>query len=662
MPKAKFDKKRDSQNRALLQNAADQQTFIKNFNEKVYSFVGELHELKIPDFGASLYGGDSHSCVFHNSDTIVAATIADRITNKFERPDFNITDTLKSECNESWVKFEQELRDTSLATLSLESRGDLYRGRDIIRDILGPPKAFLSLVLRQQIDLGPGEQFLSKQGDVSLFTKLNDINSWTVTRDCAPMAALIIASNRGFRTILNEKFFKPSKYKKGYKKPVVTLDNFQGYPREVAYFAERVLSEFFYSKYGELHLLQHGARGTSVYKNAKARRFINIECLWNVIVQQMYGKAIRSRLKTSGNDLQHGQSLHKLLISSNDWSTCDWKNASDSSRTDRLRVLLHPMIFNGLDDARSHFVMITHQEDGQYFKAYHPIEKFSSMGNGFTFELLTLAILAMARIHDDKASVYGDDLICSSKVAHKVVKSVVSAGFTLNMKKTFIQTPLKESCGAFHLQSYGYITCYDVKWCSTIADCFVTINKFGRIIADNPKWNHRLKDKISMLYGNLLAMVNPCFMGPRNRILDLPPWVECENARTRQMRSSSCKRFHKERVLVGKISDMWHTDADWCVTLVPELPKFIKLEAVRNSDVKSTALIYTYLKDCRVSDMMLRNHSPVKQVKFVKVLISADGNSIRAATARSIIRDFVTNVIETDVNNENRGPKIHDVI
>ena len=499
MPKAKFDKRQPSQMVIPLRTKAEQKAFVKTFNNRISRFVGEMNELTIPDFGAGLYRSDDNNCVFYDANTIVASTVANRIKNNFERPDFANANVLKDKCNRDWVAYEQELRETNFGTLDGESRGDLYRGRDIIRDILGSPKGFISLCSRMEASFGPGEQFISNRGDVSFLTKLDDVSKWTVTPDCAPMAALVIASNRGFRKVLIENWFKPQKYKSGYRKSVVVLTDFKGYPKKIAYFAQRVLNDFFYSDYGKSHLLQHGARGSSVYKNVEKRRFINIECLWNVVIQQMIGKGIRHRLKESGNDLQFGQQLHKIRIQQSDVSTEDWKNASDSVRTDRLKVLLHPFIFKVMDAARSHYVMISHQDKGQHFKAYHPIEKFSSMGNGFTFELLTLVILAMARIHDAEATVYGDDLICSNTSADKVIKSCQAAGFTLNEKKSFTRKPLRESCGGFYLDNYGYITCYDIRWSSHIADTFITINKFGRIVSDNPNWCHPLKEDLHVM-------------------------------------------------------------------------------------------------------------------------------------------------------------------
>ena len=654
MPKAKFDKKHQPKVDVPLSTKADQAQFIKFINGRVARFTENMNELTIPDFGSGLYGGDSSYSVFHDANTIIASTIADRISNKFEKPDFANTDVLKDKCNDDWVTFEQGLKTTRFESLSGESRGDLYRARDIIGGILGKPKKFLYICSQMDVSLGPGEQFISNQGDVSLFSKLDDISKWTVTRDCAPMAALVIASNRSFRNILIQKWFKPMKYKSGYKKNVVVLKEFANYPKVIAYFAQRVLNEFFESDYGESHLLQHGARGASVYKNVEKRRFINIECLWNVIVQKLFGLAIRKCLsgKKSDehrNDMQFGQQKHYRRISMSNVSTIDWENASDSNRTDRLRVLLHPLIFKAMDASRSHFVMVTHRDKGQNFKAYHPVEKFSSMGNGFTFELLTLTILALARIHDPEASVYGDDLICDNSVVDKVISSCQAAGFKLNLKKSFIAKPLRESCGGFYLNGFGYITCYDITWSSNVSDAFITINKIGRIIAENVGWVHPLRNLLEELHCDLLSKVNPCFMGPRHYLRDLPLWVECDNARNRQMRSSSCKRFSKERVVADKLMDMWQYDSKCCITYVPVMPKFVKIKAVRDKDIKSLALIYAYLKDCTVTDMMLRNNSPITRLEFTKVIITENGSGIRAATAKMVIAN---EFLPADYNDE----------
>jgi len=87
---------------------------------------------------------------------------------------------------------------------------------------------------------------------------------------------------------------------------------------------------------------------------------------------------------------------------------------------------------------------------GTWFK----LEKFSSMGNGFTFELETLIFSALARslvaargLDPSVVRCYGDDLIVPAECYSDVVAGLKMFGFSPNMKKTFGEGPFRESCG-----------------------------------------------------------------------------------------------------------------------------------------------------------------------------------------------------------------------
>jgi len=89
-------------------------------------------------------------------------------------------------------------------------------------------------------------------------------------------------------------------------------------------------------------------------------------------------------------------------------------------------------------------------------KWYH-LEKFSSMGNGFTFELETLIFsAAVSAVYEMKglvctfgvdASVYGDDIIVRTEAAADVIAALKYIGFTTNSDKTFLNGYFRESCG-----------------------------------------------------------------------------------------------------------------------------------------------------------------------------------------------------------------------
>jgi len=103
-----------------------------------------------------------------------------------------------------------------------------------------------------------------------------------------------------------------------------------------------------------------------------------------------------------------------------------------------------------LDDLRSTTTVF---EDGHGVL----LEKFSSMGNGYTFELETLLFAAISStalqmvggkgVLGDDLYVYGDDIIVPSEHSQSVIAALRFCGFTTNADKTFVAGPFRESCG-----------------------------------------------------------------------------------------------------------------------------------------------------------------------------------------------------------------------
>jgi hypothetical protein len=87
------------------------------------------------------------------------------------------------------------------------------------------------------------------------------------------------------------------------------------------------------------------------------------------------------------------------------------------------------------------------------------LEKFSSMGNGFTFELETLIFAALAAAVSDltlgeNLFVYGDDIIVPTHASSNVLAVLRTFGFTPNTKKTFTSGSFRESCGGDYFLGY----------------------------------------------------------------------------------------------------------------------------------------------------------------------------------------------------------------
>lgn len=186
-----------------------------------------------------------------------------------------------------------------------------------------------------------------------------------------------------------------------------------------------------------------------VPKNAKTHRVIAKEPHVNSYLQRGFGREMRRLLKAfAGVDLDdqtRNQRLARHGSLTGELATIDLKGASDTISTELVRLLLPKEWFKLLDMVRS--------KQGLLDGAWIHYSKFSSMGNGFTFELESLIFWALCKATLDllgqglTLSVYGDDLIVPSLHFDEVVRVLNFAGFTVNEAKSFNTGPFRESCG-----------------------------------------------------------------------------------------------------------------------------------------------------------------------------------------------------------------------
>lgn len=188
----------------------------------------------------------------------------------------------------------------------------------------------------------------------------------------------------------------------------------------------------------------------TVPKNSRIDRVACKEPEVNAYLQRAYGIFIRTRLKKSGIDLldqTRNQYLSRIAISRG-LATVDLSSASDTISRELVKKLLPEAWYLALDNVRCHSVEIP----GRGFN--HNLEMFSSMGNGFTFELESLIFWALTRAVSrvlgikGTISVYGDDIICPIAVAKMLVRVFAYFGFSVNRSKSCISGGFRESCGA----------------------------------------------------------------------------------------------------------------------------------------------------------------------------------------------------------------------
>jgi len=196
-----------------------------------------------------------------------------------------------------------------------------------------------------------------------------------------------------------------------------------------------------------------GNRFTTVPKDSTKDRGIAVEPSINLYFQLGYGRILRKRLSLAGINLAKGQDIHRRVACEASISgrhcTLDLSNASDTICTNLVKLVLPADWFEVLNDLRSKKTL--------FGGSWHLLEKFSSMGNGFTFELETLIFLCLALALDDGSGhklepgvnvfVYGDDIIVPTECSKAVIAALSFFGLTVNDSKSFVDGPFRESCG-----------------------------------------------------------------------------------------------------------------------------------------------------------------------------------------------------------------------
>jgi hypothetical protein len=192
-----------------------------------------------------------------------------------------------------------------------------------------------------------------------------------------------------------------------------------------------------------------GNRVSFVPKTATTDRAIAIEPLINIYAQLGLGAMIRRRLKAFAHIDLNDQSLNQELAREGSirgyLCTIDLSSASDTVASGVVRALLPECWYSYLNLCRSKFGEV----DGRAFV----YEKFSSMGNGFTFELESLLFWAFSKAAceisgcADMISVYGDDIVVPVDAYETLEEILTFFGFELNRSKSFSNGPFRESCG-----------------------------------------------------------------------------------------------------------------------------------------------------------------------------------------------------------------------
>lgn len=225
-----------------------------------------------------------------------------------------------------------------------------------------------------------------------------------------------------------------------------------------------------------------GNKVITVPKNAKTNRVIAVEPGLNLFFQKAIGEMIRQRLLRFGVDLRHqerNQLLARLGSKTSELATVDFSSASDTISRAVVEELIPEPWYQAMDACRSKYGEL----EGKLIRW----EKFSSMGNGFTFPLETLIFYACAKAcaeyvgTDLAVSAYGDDVIIPTSCFELYSELVSFYGFSVNPSKSFSTGCFRESCGAHYYSGFDVKPVYIRRRLERIDDVYRLYNALRRL-------------------------------------------------------------------------------------------------------------------------------------------------------------------------------------
>nr|APG77179.1 hypothetical protein [Shahe levi-like virus 2] len=305
----------------------------------------------------------------------------------------------------------------------------------------------------------------------------------------------------------------------------------------------------------------------TVPKNADIDRAAAKEPDWNMFLQKGVGSFIRNRLKKVGVYLED-QGFNNFWScegsKTGSHATLDLRSASDSISISLVHLLLPSDWAVLLDDLRSKYMDI----DG----SRRELNMFSSMGNGFTFELESLIFWALAKSVTTICStrsdiptvnnygwnlctVYGDDIIVPTFAASTLTNTLVSLGFLVNTEKSFVTGSFRESCGGHWFKGKDVKPFYIRK----------PIDRISRVI-----WLLNTLRRWSVIES--LGICDPRFLPLWRKYRDFVPphlWGGVQASSSSSLVTSHSRRYIlSPRVLTSEVKD-WASYADSLNRLSP---------------------------------------------------------------------------------------------
>lgn len=497
---------------------------------------------------------------FQPSDDFAEQFAIDRFKKKFEEPSDLRINQLIVDAWDVWLHTD----DLLPGQIHLPS-GNWYKARESIQRLL-PVQ-----LDRASVSFPKGSEFFPTRGYNSLESRLC-ASKWSCTDGNFELFARLCYRHKALRRAVRHRY--SDWHKQTF--PGLRENETNGFLYSRFKASGRPGFDIFKWKLQQCTTIVHGSRFSTVPKNNEKRRPINVEPFGNLLTQRIIGNHIRDELKRIFNvDLDTLADVHRRRISNPKVATIDLKNASDSVSLALCKFLLPRHLFKLISDTRSPMIY------SNVTKCWHLPKKVSSMGNGFTFELMTLILTAIGRTLDPECTVFGDDIIIANDKAAEMIELIESVGFNVNKDKTFVNSTFRESCGANFLDGYGYIESYDFEWPNHIGDCTMILNKCRRL-------SFKYKS-FKRLYDNLCRFIPSVLRGGRDYEFDRMDPILLIGQEAKEVnfppyfltgKKGGNIIFNKD--ILDKLGELWYNPADFRLingfSYVPELRSACKTD------------------------------------------------------------------------------------
>lgn len=251
-----------------------------------------------------------------------------------------------------------------------------------------------------------------------------------------------------------------------------------------------------------------GSRLATVPKNQETERTIAIEPLGNMALQLAAGTYLTNTLREVGLDIRSQQPKNKAMAllgsSEGGFATIDLKSASDMVSFPLVRALMPKPWIELMEAIRSPKTTIPGYGEVD-------LNMVSTMGNGFTFPLMTLLFTALLYAYRVSlggptlwvdwgcAAIFGDDIIVKTEEYSGFCSVLEQAGFIINNDKSFSEGPFRESCGGDYWLGED-ITPFYVRSLRCDAEVYVALNQ---VLAWSARHNVWLVQAFDFLLGLL---------------------------------------------------------------------------------------------------------------------------------------------------------------